>query len=111
MAEAQFFDRYQAKWKEHYNVPCSLILSPLDYGKLGIHLKELTPAQLEQCLDGYFETDDYLVLKRRHPLGLFLVQPTRYMPVETKRRYVTPCPHAPRCKSTGACCHQQDMER
>lgn len=111
MPEASIFDAYQAQWQAHYGVPCSLILSPLDYGKLGTHLRSLSVAQMTAALQGYFKTDDPLVLKRRHPIGLFLVQPSRYLPMPTKPTYQWPCPHTPVCANTRACCGRQDRDR
>ncbi len=81
---------------------------------MGTHMREngVTHAQMMQSLEGYFDTDDPLVLKRRHPLGLFLVQPTRYMPVSTEpERYQASCPHTPTCPNMLTCCGKQDMER
>ncbi len=113
MAESQVFDTYRTLWSEKYGVPCALILSPLDFGKLGTHLRTdgVTPALMTSALEGYFDTDNFLVIKRRHPLGLFLVQPMQYLPVAEKPRYVTPCPHDPRCAATWACCKLQDAAR
>jgi hypothetical protein len=113
MAESQVFDTYRALWSEKYGVPCALILSPLDFGKLGTHLREtgITVKQMTDALEGYFDTDNFLVIKRRHPLGLFLVQPMQYLPVAPKSKYVVPCPHPVKCHNTGSCCHKQDMER
>jgi hypothetical protein len=114
MAESQVFDTYRALWSEKYGVPCALILSPLDFGKLGTHLREtgITVKQMTEALEGYFDTDNYLVIKRRHPLGLFLVQPMAYLPLIAtpglKPRYITPCPHELKCSSTWSCCKKQD---
>jgi hypothetical protein len=110
MAESQVFDTYRALWAEKYGVPCALILSPLDFGKLGTHLREtgITVKQMTDALEGYFDTDNYLVIKRRHPLGLFLVQPMQYLPAVERPRYVTPCPHTPTCSATWSCCKKQD---
>jgi hypothetical protein len=113
MAESQVFDTYRALWSEKYGVPCALILSPLDFGKLGTHLREtgITVKQMTDALEGYFDTDNFLVIKRRHPLGLFLVQPMQYLPVVEKPRYVTPCPHDVKCSATWVCCKKQDEAR
>jgi hypothetical protein len=115
MAESKVFDTYRALWAEKYGVPCALILSPLDFGKLGTHLRTdgVTPALMTAALEGYFNDDSPLVLKRKHPLGLFLVQPMTYLPTEIVRgpKYVTPCPHDPRCAATWACCKLQDAAR
>jgi hypothetical protein len=115
MSESQVFDTYRALWAEKYGVPCALILSPLDFGKLGTHLREhkITLAQMNDALIGYFDSDDFLVVKRKHPLGLFLVQPMTYLPTEKASgpRYVIPCPHDPRCAATWACCKLQDAAR
>jgi hypothetical protein len=113
MTESAVFQRYRDLWAEKYGVPCALILSPLDFGKLGTHLREsgVTIEQMNQALVGYFDTDNYLVIKRRHPLGLFLVQPMQYLPVTEKPRYVTPCPHTPTCSATWVCCKKQDEAR
>jgi hypothetical protein len=113
MAESQVFDTYRALWAEKYGVPCALILSPLDFGKLGTHLREhhLTVDQLEGALEGYFLTDNPLVVKRRHPLGLFLANPMQYAPRVVVGGYAYPCPHTPSCVNTRACCLKQDGVR
>jgi hypothetical protein len=114
MAESEVFGHYRELWQQKYGVPCSIILSPLDFAKMGTHMREngVTHTQMMQSLEGYFDTDDPLVLKRRHPLGLFLVQPTRYMPVSTEpERYQASCSHSPMCPNTLTCCRKQDLER
>ena len=112
MAESEIFGRYRELWQERYGVPCALILSPLDYGKLGTHLHEfgVTYAQMMAALEGFFATDNPLVLKRKHPLGLFLVNPMQYVPAPTERRYQASCPHRPICPNMSSCCNKQDMD-
>ncbi len=114
MAESQVFDTYRALWSEKYGVPCALILSPLDFGKLGTHLRTegITPALMTAALEGYFDTDNFLVLKRKHPLGLFLVNPMQYITVPAPTKgYIVPCPHDVKCSATWSCCKKQDEAR
>jgi hypothetical protein len=114
VAESQVFDTYRALWSEKYGVPCALILSPLDFGKLGTHLRTngVTQQMILDALSGYFDTDNYLVVKRKHPIGLFLVAPLQYLPTPTVRtHYITPCPHDVKCSATWVCCKKQDEAR
>lgn len=100
--EAALFETYRDRWAALYHVPCSLLLSVLDFGKLGTHRQVLTDEQLEQALEGFFETDDPYVLQRRHPLGLFLVNPMRWAPVK-QAKTGSFCQHEPVCRSFTAC--------
>ena len=104
------FERYQRLWQERSGYPCVLAISPLQYAKLGMHLRIATREQLEAGLAGYFATDDTYVQQRRHPLGLWLAAPLQHAEVVKQSKYVLPCPHEPRHSSTWACCRQQDLE-
>ncbi len=102
MSASSLFDLYGRLWFETYGMYPSVIVSTLDFGKLGIHRKAMTDAQLGSALAGYFETDNPLVLKRRHPLGLFLCNPTQYLPLPAKQSGSL-CSHSPRCDSFAQC--------
>lgn len=101
--EATLFETYRDRWAALYHVPCSLLLSVLDFGKLGTHRQVLSDEQLEQALEGFFETDDPYVLQRRHPLGLFLVNPMRWAPVLKPAKSGSFCAHVPVCQSFSQC--------
>lgn len=74
-----FMTAFRSGWKSLYGFECSLILKPLQFSELQQQLSAVPPERLTPALAAFFGTTDPYVLKAKHPLGLFLRDPLRFL--------------------------------
>lgn len=77
-AEA-FMDAFRSHWKRLYGYECSLLLKPLEFTSLQQQLAAIPEARLLAALGAFFDTTEDYVRKAKHPLGLFLRDPLRFL--------------------------------
>lgn len=74
-----FMDAYRERWKGIYGHECSLLLKPLEFSTLAEQMGRIPEETLRAALGAFFESSDPFVAKSKHPLGLFLREPTKYL--------------------------------
>lgn len=72
-------DAFRAHWKRTYSVESTVILNPLQFMDLERQLDKCGESKLLAAMTAFFATDDPYVRKARHPLTLFLREPTKYL--------------------------------
>lgn len=74
-----FMDAFRAGWKTLYGFECSLILDAIRTAQLRQQLAAIPTDRLSDALRAFFATADPYVLKAKHPIGLFLRDPLRFL--------------------------------
>lgn len=72
-------DAFRGGWRGIYGYECSLIVKPLQYSTLQQQMTAIDEARLREALAAFFSTDDTYVRKNKHPLGLFLADPLKFL--------------------------------
>lgn len=72
-------DAYRTGWKALYGFDSSLMLSPIEMMKLELQVKAFCDSDLLGAVRGYFATEDAFIQRQKHPLGLFIKDPLRYL--------------------------------
>jgi hypothetical protein len=78
-------DAFRGHWKRTYGIESSLSVTPLQYAELEKQLTALGETQLMAAMVAFFGTDDAFVRKNKHPLGVFLRDPMRFLAAEAPR--------------------------
>jgi hypothetical protein len=100
--EAVILDTFRAAWRDRYGYVCSVLVSPLQFMELSQHADAHGAELLCRAIAAYFETEDQFPRKARHPLGLWLKDPLRYLAIEPVKRR-SECPHMPPCERSTEC--------
>lgn len=103
-------DAFRGAWGAAYGEPCALMLSNLQTLRLLDVLEELGEFKFLDCVRGYFATKEPFVVNAKHPIGLLLKDPTRYLPVTAKARPAG-CRHTPPCVDDVAHTKRDQRER
>lgn len=92
-------DAFRAAWRTAYGHDCSLLVSPLEFMKLEQQAANCTVPKLLLAVAAYFVTSDTYVRKAKHPFGLFLRDPMKYLATEAPPPPQRPpgCHHKPAC--------------
>ncbi len=108
-----FMDAFREGWKSLYGHACSLIVKPVQFSQLQQQIAAIPEAQLRAALAAFFATEEAYIRTHKHPLGVFLNDPLRYLaaPLAQKPKRALPdasafqwvCPHAPTCGNRAAC--------
>lgn len=95
---------YRASWQRAYGVPCSLLLKPLEFSDLLRQIEVLGEPAILRALEGYFATDDAFVRRNKHPFGVFLREPMKFVAGDAVTRPTRPrgCRHEPPCADDAA---------
>ena len=101
MSEPQLFASYRSHYQASYGLPSVLSPTVLQFGRMGELLATFSLTQLEDALEAFFADASGGLVSRRHPLGLFLQDPSRWMPVQKAKS--TLCPHPVTCSSFNQC--------
>lgn len=97
-------DAFRAHWKRAYGFESSLLLKPLELMQLEQQLAALGEARLLTAMAAYFATEDPYVRNAKHPLPLFLRDPSKHLAGAAKAGPQRPrgCKHEPACVDDAA---------
>jgi hypothetical protein len=79
-------DAFRSHWKRLYGHESTLTLNHLQVMQLEQHVEKIGEASFLAAMAAFFATDDAYVRKSRHPLGLLLRDPTRFLATEAPVR-------------------------
>lgn len=72
---------FRSGWEAIYGFECSLILDAIKTMQVHAQVKNIPRDRLLSALAAYFATTEDYVRKAKHPLGLFLKDPLRFLAV------------------------------
>lgn len=79
-------DAFQAHWKRLYGHESFLHLKPLQQVQLDQQIDKCGEQKFLAAMAAYFATDDSYVRRAKHPIGLFLSDPTKHLAKEAPVR-------------------------
>lgn len=96
-------DAFRAHWKRTYGVESTLIINHLQFMDLERQLDTCGEQKILTAMVAFFATDDPYVRKARHPLALFLRDPTKYLATDAAvHSRPKGCTHIPACADAAA---------
>lgn len=96
-------DAFRAHWKRTYGVESTLIINHLQFMDLERQLDTCGEQKILTAMAAFFATDDPYVRKARHPLALFLRDPTKYLATDAAvQSRPKGCTHMPACADAAA---------
>jgi uncharacterized protein YdaU (DUF1376 family) len=79
-------DAFRAHWKRVYGHESTLTLNHLQIMQLDQQVEKIGEAKFLAAMVAFFATDDQYVRKSKHPLGLLLRDPARFLATEASVR-------------------------